>query len=145
MRGYTTHSTNISDTHLQYTYPTNISWSHSMGRRRAAESVPAVEDGIQEVLIEHRQTRRGVRTTAKAVPILKPAAKKPGQPSRSKKGKQRQVDPEQMEGDASEGHLPTMEDTQEYQFIDGQVDDLPDLEREQGQPQANVSTGSHLP
>jgi hypothetical protein len=113
-----------------------------MGRRRAAESVPAVEDGIEEVIIKHTRTRRGVRTTEKVVPVLIPSKEKPGQSSRSKKGKQRQLDPERAEG--SGARLPSMEDTQPHQYIDEQVDDLPDLDHEQDQPQASVCTGLYL-
>jgi hypothetical protein len=127
---------------IPYTHSIHISWSHSMGRRRAAESVPAVEDGIEEVIIKHTRTKRGVRTTEKVVPVLIPSKEKPGQSSRSKKGKQRQLGLEQVEG--SEGHSPTIEDTQAHQFLYEQVDDFPDVEPEQGQPQANVCTGLHL-
>jgi hypothetical protein len=113
-----------------------------MGRRRAAESVPAVEDGIEEVVIKHTKTRRGVRTTEKVVPVVIPSKEKPGQSSRSKKGKQRQLDPEQVE--ESEGHPLNIEDTQTEHFFDEQVDDFLTLAPEQGQSQANVCTGLHL-
>lgn len=108
-----------------------------MPRRRPAESVPEVEDGIKEVLIEHRKTKRGIRTTAKVVPVLKPSKKKPGQSSRSKKGKQHQVDPEQMEG---VGEAGTIEDTPGVGEL---VDDFPDFEPEGGQSQAMVSPRLH--
>ncbi len=113
-----------------------------MGSRRAAESVPAVEDGIEEVIIKHTKTRRGVRTTEKIVPPLISSKEKPGQSSRLKKGKQRQMDLEQVE--ESERHLITIDDTQANQFLDEQVDDLCDLEPEQGQPQANVCITHHM-
>jgi hypothetical protein len=107
-----------------------------MGRRRAAESVPAAEDGIEEVIIKHTRTRRCIRTTEKVVPILLPSKEKPGQSSRSKKGKQRQLAPEPERAEQSE-QLPPMEDTETNQFIDEQ-------EHEQGQPEASVCTGLHL-
>jgi len=44
-----------------------------MGRRRAAESVPEVKEGIEEIIIQHAKTKRGVRTTQKSVPILVPS------------------------------------------------------------------------
>jgi hypothetical protein len=113
-----------------------------MGRRRAAESVPAVEDDIEEVIIKHTKTRRGVRTTEKIVPPVISSKEKPGQSSRSKKGKQRQMDPEQVE--ESERHLPTIDDAQAHQFLDEQADEFLDLEPEQGQPQANVCITHHM-
>jgi len=115
-----------------------------MGRRCAAESVPAVEEGIEEVIIKHTRTKRGVRTTEKVVPVLIPSKVKPGQSSRSKKGKQCQLDPELEMAQGSEVQFPSMEDTQAHQFIDEQVDDLPDVEDEQGQPQASVCARLHL-
>jgi hypothetical protein len=115
-----------------------------MGRRRAAESVPAVEDGVEEVIIKHRKTKRGIRTTEKVVPVPIPSKDMPGQSSHSKKGKQRQLDPELEKAEGSGVQIPSMDDSQTHQFIDEQVDDLPDLEAEQGQPHANVCTTLHL-
>ena len=111
-----------------------------MGRRRAAEAVPVAEDGIQEVVVEHRKTRRGVRTTEKVVPVLIPTKEKPGQSSRSKKGKHHQLDPEKEKADGSEVQLPVTDYTHEHQFPDEQAYDPPDDEPEQGQSQANVCT-----
>ena len=113
-----------------------------MGRRRKAQAVPAVEENIQEVITTHRQTTRGVRTTEKVVPVLKPSKDKPGQPSHSKKGKERQIDPKQT-GQVTD-HFPITDNAPEDQFFDEQVDSLPDLEPDQGRPQANVSIGHYL-
>src|ERR1700744_1696232 len=101
-----------------------------MGRRRAAESVPAVEKGIEEVIITHRKTRRGVRTTEKTVPVLVPSKEKSEQPSSSKKGKRRQLHPAEVE--ASKGQPSTMNAAMEHEFTDEQVDHLPHPEMEQG-------------
>ena len=113
-----------------------------MGRRRAAQSVPAVPDDVEEVIIKRRKTKRGVRTMEKVAPAIIPKKNKPGQSSNTKKGKQHQLDPEQMDPPGSD--FPTVEDTEAAQFIDEEVDDFPGLEDGQGQPHANVCTGSHL-
>jgi hypothetical protein len=115
-----------------------------MGRRRAAESVPAVEEGIEEVIIKHTRTKWGVWTTEKVVPVLIPSKEKPGQTSHSKKGKQRQGGPEPERAEGSGVQSPFMEDIEAHQFVEEQVDDLPDLEHEPGQPQASVCTRLHL-
>jgi hypothetical protein len=115
-----------------------------MGRRRAAESVPAVEDGIEEVIIKHRKTKRGVRTTEKVVPVLIPTKQKSRQSSRSKKGMQRQLDPEPEKAEGSGVQVPSMDDLQTHQFIDEQVNDFPDIEPEKGQAHANVCAALHL-
>jgi hypothetical protein len=116
-----------------------------MGRQCAAESVPAVEEGIEEVIIKHTRTKRGVRTTEKVVPILIPSKeKKPAQSSRSKKGKQCQLDPESDRAEGSVVQSPFMDDTEAHQFVEEQLNDYPDLEHEQGQPQASVCAGLHL-
>ena len=109
-----------------------------MPRRRAAESVPETEDGIEEVVIRHSKTKRGIRTTEKVVPVLIPSKEKPGQSSRSKKGKKPQMDPDKAEG--SQVALQTMADTQIHQSIDEEAEDLPDLEMEKDQPHATVCT-----
>jgi hypothetical protein len=117
-----------------------------MPLRRAAESVPDAEDGIEEVVIRHRRTKRGVRTTEKVVPVLRPGKVNSGQPSKSKKGKQSQP-PSQLETDNAEGSggaFPTIDDVQTDQFIDEQEDGLPDLGTEQSQPDAKVCTRHHL-
>ena len=113
-----------------------------MGRRHAAESVPEVEEGIEEIIIQHAKTKWGVRTTQKSVPILVLSKEEPGQPSHSKKGRQHQLEPDRAEG-SGEG-VSTMDDTQTHQFIDEQEYDPPDLETEESQPQANVCTTLHL-
>ncbi|KAH9005466.1 hypothetical protein EDB86DRAFT_2825116 [Lactarius hatsudake] len=105
-----------------------------MPRRRAAESLLPAEDGIEEVIIHHRRTKRGIRTTEKAVPILLPSKAKPGQSSHLKQGK----DDDQLGSDTAEGSqviLNSLGDTQSQQFIDEQMEGLPDDEMEQGQPQ----------
>jgi hypothetical protein len=131
-------------THSLYTLPVSVSISCSefMPRRRAAESVPEVEDGIEEVIIRHSKTKRGTRTTEKVVPVLIPGKEKPGQSSHSKKGKKPQMDPDNAEG--SQVALPTIVDTQIHQFIDEPAEDLPDLEMEKDQPQATVCTRYYL-
>ncbi len=124
--------------HIPYSnkLPSYISYSDHMGRRRAAESVPEVEDGIEEIVIWHAKTSRGFWTTEKSVPIIVPTKEKSGQPSCSKKGKQHELEPNRAEG-SGEG-VTTMDDTQTHQFMDEQEYDLPDLEPEERQPQANV-------
>ncbi|KAH8987551.1 hypothetical protein EDB86DRAFT_2832248 [Lactarius hatsudake] len=105
-----------------------------MPRRRAAESLLPAEDGIEEVIIHHRRTKRGIRTTEKAVPILLPSKAKPGQSSHLKQGK----DNDQLGSDTAEGSqviLNSLGDTQSQQFIDEQMEGLPDDEMEQGRPQ----------
>jgi hypothetical protein len=131
-------------THLSYTLVIYFSCSHSMGRRRAAESVPAVEDGIEEVIIKHRKTKRGIRTTEKVVPVLIQSKEKSGQSSRSKKGMQHQLDLEPEKAEGSRMQLPLMDDSQTHQYIDEQVDDIPDIAPEQGHPHANVCNTLHL-
>jgi hypothetical protein len=113
-----------------------------MGRRRAAESVPETEDGIEDVIIQHTRTKRGVRTKQKSVPVVIPSKEKPGQSSRSK-GKQQRLDLDNVGG--SGDVLATMDDPQTHQFIDEQVDDLPELDSEQGPPHANVCISFHMP
>ncbi|KAH9030538.1 hypothetical protein EDB85DRAFT_1891563 [Lactarius pseudohatsudake] len=105
-----------------------------MPRRRAAESLLPAEDGIEEVIVHHRKTKRGIRTTEKAVPILLPSKAKPEQSSHSKKGKKN----DQLESDTAEGSqviLNSLGDTQSQQFIDEQMEGLPDDHMEQGRPQ----------
>ncbi|KAH9007925.1 hypothetical protein EDB84DRAFT_1447239 [Lactarius hengduanensis] len=107
-----------------------------MPRRRAAESLLPAEDGIEEVIVRHRRTKRGIRTTEKAVPILLPSKAKPAQSSHSKKGKKN----DQLESDTAEGSqviLNSLGDTQSQQFIDEQMEGLPvpDDDMEQGRPQ----------
>lgn len=114
-----------------------------MPRRRAAESVPEVEPNIEEVIIRHRKTKRGVRTTEKTVPIVVPNKKGiTGQSAGSKKGRHPPLDPNKAEG--SQGAMPTMDDTQTSQFIDDHLDDFPNLETEKDDPQTLVSTNYHL-
>ncbi|KAH9024349.1 hypothetical protein EDB85DRAFT_1894332 [Lactarius pseudohatsudake] len=116
-----------------------------MPRRRAAESLLPAEDGIEEVIVRHRRTKRGIRTTEKAVPILLPSKAKPAQSSHSKKGKKN----DQLESDTAEGSqviLNSLGDTQSQQFIDEQMEGLPDDDMEQGQPQPTgirAAEGSH--
>ncbi|KAH8994300.1 hypothetical protein EDB86DRAFT_2829803 [Lactarius hatsudake] len=102
--------------------------------RCAAESLLPAEDGIEEVIIHHRRTKRGIRTTEKAVPILLPSKAKPGQSSHLKQGKY----DDQLGSDTAEGSqviLNSLGDTQLQQFIDEQMEGLPDDEMEQGRPQ----------
>ena len=67
-----------------------------MGRRRGAEDVPEVEDGIDEVVINHRKSRHSTWTTEKAVPvvILKNLMVKPVPSKQSKKKGKAQPDPD---------------------------------------------------
>ncbi|KAH8995501.1 hypothetical protein EDB86DRAFT_2829415 [Lactarius hatsudake] len=67
--------------------------------RCAAESLLPAEDGIEEVIIHHRRTKRGIRTTEKAVLILLPSKAKPGQSSHLKQGKYN----DQLGSDTAEG------------------------------------------
>ena len=92
-----------------------------MVRQCADESVPAAEHGIEEVIIRHRQTRRGIRTTEKVVPVLIPEKQKPGQSSCSKKGQKGHVDLDLAERSG----VPdtTMDEPQAPQYIDEQADD----------------------
>ncbi|KAH9048857.1 hypothetical protein EDB84DRAFT_1556524 [Lactarius hengduanensis] len=116
-----------------------------MPQRRAAESLLPAEDGIEEVIIRHRRTKRGIQTTEKAVPILLPSKAKPAQSSHSKKGKKN----DQLESDTAEGSqviLNSLGDTQSQQFIDEQMEGLPDDDMEQGRPQPTgirAAEGSH--
>jgi hypothetical protein len=80
----------------------------------------------------------------KVVPIPVPRKEKPGQSSRSKKGKQRHLDPEPERVEGSGVQFPALEDTQLDQFIDEQVDDPLDIEHEQDQPQTSVCAALHL-
>jgi hypothetical protein len=114
-----------------------------MPRRRAAESLLPAEDGIEEVIVRHRRTQRGIRTTEKAVPILLPSKAKPEQSSHSKKGKKK----DQLESDTAEGSqviLNSLGDTQAQQFTDEQMEGLPDDDMEQGRPQPTVCIRHHL-
>ena len=76
-----------------YTVHHIIPLPYHMGRRRGPELVLAVEEGIDELVIHHRPTRRGTQTTEKVVPVVIPEKIKPGESSKTKKGKMRQVDP----------------------------------------------------
>jgi hypothetical protein len=81
----------------------------------------------------------------KVVPILIPSKeKKLALSSCSKKGKQRQLDPELERAEGSGVQSPFMEDAEAHQFVEEQLDDHPDLEHEQGQPQASVCARLHL-
>jgi hypothetical protein len=51
---------------------------------QADEPVPAMEHGIEEVLICHRKTRHGVWTTEKSVSVLIPVKDKPRKSSQYK-------------------------------------------------------------
>jgi hypothetical protein len=103
-----------------------------MVRRRADESVPAVEHGIGEVVIQHRQTRRGVWTTEKVVPVLIPEKPKPGWTSCSKKAQKGQIDPDLAE------HMmaldPIMDLPQAPAYFDEQVSDTFDIDAVEGMP-----------
>jgi hypothetical protein len=111
-----------------------------MPRRRAAESVPDVEDDIEERIIRHTKTKRGIRTMEKVVPVLR--KDKPAKPSKSKKGKQPPLETDIAEG--SGGALPTYDDTHTPQFIDDQDDGFPDLGTAQGQAESKVCARLHL-
>lgn len=106
-------------------HPHNIIISSSscilMGRRRAQESVPATEQGIEEVVIKHRQTRSGVRTSNTTLPVLIPVKKKHGKSSRSSKEDRAQVDVESV---GRSTPLDTgIDDLQVPQYIDEHVVD----------------------
>ncbi|KAI9436444.1 hypothetical protein H4582DRAFT_2078560 [Lactarius indigo] len=106
-----------------------------MPRRRAAESLLPAEEGIEEVIIHHRRTKRGIRTTQKSVPILLPTKAKAGESSNSKKGKKdKALDPATAEG--SQMASASFKDTQAEQWIDEQMDEPPNDETKQSQPQA---------
>lgn len=91
-----------------------------MGRRRTKESVPATEQGIEEVVIKHRQTKSGgIRTTQKTVPIIVPAKKKPGRSSCSTEDDRNQVDGA-LAG-CSTLLDPQIDDLQVPQYIDEQA------------------------
>lgn len=109
-----------------------------MGRRRGPESVPAVEEGIDELVIHHRQTRRGTRTTEKVVPVVIPEKVKPGESSKSKKGKTRQADPDVTRG--SEVPTGAMRDLDEQAgFCPNQDEDYPlDPDIAFNRPEADV-------
>ena len=118
-----------------------------MGRRRGAEDVPEVEDGIDEVVINHRKSCRGTRTTEKAVPVVihenltvKPVPSKQSK----KKGKAHQPDPDVAGG--PEMPINTIADSGRHAnfFTDEQVDDFPDLDEVQTNSQTNVRVQSIL-
>jgi hypothetical protein len=103
-----------------------------MVQQRADESVPLVEHGIGEVIIQHRQTRHGVRTVEKSVPVLVQEKPKCGQSSCSKKGQKGHVDPESVE--CSRVLDPIMDDPQAPQCINEQFDSAPDMDADEGTP-----------
>lgn len=105
-----------------------------MVRRRADESAPAVEDGIEERVIRHARTKRGIRTTEKVVPVLSPVKKK----SSHSKGKKGQLGPESAEG--SGNVVPPSND----QFNEPQVDGFHDSYVEQNQPPSYVCAKFHF-
>jgi hypothetical protein len=119
-----------------HTLPLHNSNASHMGRRRAAERAPQVEDDIEEVVIRNAKVKRGVRITVKAVPVEVPSKATPAQQSPSKKGKQRQVEPDISEG--SEGTVPPLYNLEEYQFNDDLMENIPDVEPDR--PQAAVCT-----
>ena len=92
-----------------------------MVRRRAAESVAATEEGIEEVVIRHRQTRSGVWTTQHVVPVLIPVKEKVARSSRSRKVKKGQEDT-QFGGQSTLSDLQ-IDDLQIPQYIDEEAAD----------------------
>lgn len=111
-----------------------------MGRRRADESVPEVEHGIEEVLIRHRKTRRGFRTTEKCVPVAIPVKDTLGQPSKSKGGLNGISDPEQAEGSQV---IPLTIDDASHECAEEQIYDHLDGDMEHDQFQTNVCLSYH--
>lgn len=84
--------------------------------------VPVAVKGIEEVVSMHTRTKRGtIRTTEKVIPIVRPPRENSRQPGRPiKKGKQPEIQTNHVED--SEGTIPIMDHTQEY--------DLPDVSPE---------------
>jgi hypothetical protein len=93
-----------------------------------------MEQGIEEVLIRHRKTRRGVRTTEKSIPVLITVKDKLGQNSQSKKGGV--SDPELADG--SQAIIPTTDNATLCQCDDEHVYDHHDVDMERDQPQTKV-------
>jgi hypothetical protein len=118
-------------------YSTKISLlPYFMVRRRADLPVPAMEEGIEEVLICHRKTRRGVRTTEKSIPVLISVKDRPGQNPQSKKGQNGISDSNLVDG--SEAIMPTIDDATFHQCADEHAYDHPDIDINRDQPQTNV-------
>lgn len=95
-----------------------------MARRRANESALATEQGIEEVVIQHRKTKSGrIRTTQKTVPVVIPVNQKASRSSRSKTKKKDQAVVE-LAGQSTP--LDTeIDDLQVPQYIDeGAGDDM---------------------
>jgi hypothetical protein len=109
-----------------------------MVRRRADEPALPVEHGIEERVIQHVKTKRGIRTKEKSVPILKSVKKKP---SRSKPRKD-QSGPE-LAAEGSGATVPLVTPSN-YQYDEGQVDGLHDVYPEHDQPPPSVCTTFHF-
>lgn len=108
-----------------------------MVRRRADEPAHAVEDGIEEVKIEHRKTGRGIRTKEKTVPVRVTVKGKSGKSSRSK-GKADQSGPELVEDPGAV--VPPLDNAQAHQYVEERADGFDDPCLDQDQPQAHVCT-----
>jgi hypothetical protein len=107
-----------------------------MGQHWADEPVPAMEHGIEEVLICHRKTRHSVWTTEKSVPVLIPVKDKPGKSSQYKGQQKGQLDPECPMG--SEVNIPTIDDASFHPCANEQIYDHPDDDMEKERTQSNV-------
>jgi hypothetical protein len=108
-----------------------------MVRRRADEPVHAVEDGIEEVKIEHRKTSRGIRTKEKTVPVRVAVKGKSGKFSHSK-GKADQSGPELVEDPGVA--VPPLDNSQPHQYVEERADGFDDPCPDQDQSQAHVCT-----
>jgi hypothetical protein len=125
-----------SFSYLPTSFQPNKYFLYLMVRRRADEPVPAMEHGIEEVIIRHRKTKRGVRTTEKSIPVLIPVKDKPGKSSHYNGRQNGQLDPECLMG--SEVNIPTINDASFHQCTDEQPYDHPDGDVEKEETQSNV-------
>jgi hypothetical protein len=103
-----------------------------------------VEEGIDELVVHHRMTKRGTQTTRKVVPVPLPAKAKPGKCSQSRNGKKQQVDLEVGNGSGVPTNARQDPDIQADIFIDEQDDPLPDPEDECNHPETTVCVRPNL-
>jgi hypothetical protein len=128
----------VDSADLEHTISASSSFSLPvMVQRCADESVPAVQQGIKEVVIQHWRTRHGVRTTEKAVPVLILEKPKCGQSSCSKKGQKAHVDPEFPE--CSRGMDAIINEPKAPQYFDEDVYNTFNMGTSEGTPKKSYA------